>query len=292
MVAAKLSCRWPASGHSLRPRVVLPTPAPRGRARSRHGGGPRRARRRAAPALGKGGGRSAALHERHLSAQAAHGLGQLDPDGPPPSTRRRLGTAVHRRHLAVGPDAVQVPQPGDRCTTRRDPVATTTCVAVLADAVHLDHARAGQAAGPLSRSMPLPCEPGLLPGVGVPRDHEVAPGERLLDVDLMRSPRPLARRWTASPGGAGSWRGCNAQYEHTPPDQLPLNSPRPCRPPSASARRSAHRAARADHDHVVVVVAHRRCSCRHGAGGLALTSFPLAAGRTSEDPWSNPGVLL
>ena len=40
--------------------------------------------------------------------------------------------------------------------------------------------------------MPLLGEPALLPGVGVVRDHEVAPGERRLDVDL-GARRGLAR---------------------------------------------------------------------------------------------------
>ena len=41
--------------------------------------------------------------------------------------------------------------------------------------------------------MPSPCQPLLLAGVGVVGDHEVAPGQRRLDVDL-RGRRRVARR--------------------------------------------------------------------------------------------------
>ena len=62
----------------------------------------------------------------------------------------------------------------------------------VAHAVDLDHARPGQPAGAAQQVDALARQPALLAGVGVVRDHEVAPGQRRLDVDL-RGGRRLAR---------------------------------------------------------------------------------------------------
>src|SRR5581483_3035229 len=54
----------------------------------------------------------------------------------------------------------------------------------VADAVDLDRAGAGEATGAADQVDPVLGQPARLPRVGVVRDHEVAPGERSLDVDL------------------------------------------------------------------------------------------------------------
>ena len=61
------------------------------------------------------------------------------------------------------------------------------------DAVDLDAAHSGEPAGAADQVDALARQPALLAGVGVVRDHEVAPGQRRLDVDL-RARRRLAGR--------------------------------------------------------------------------------------------------
>ena len=114
------------------------------------------------------------------------------PTGPPPSISRRRGTAF----MPVTSRLVQTPsssrRPGTGGMTGSEPVATTTCLAVCAHAVDLDHARPGELAAAAQQVDALARQPALLPGVGVVRDHEVPPGQRRLDVDL-RAGRRLAR---------------------------------------------------------------------------------------------------
>jgi hypothetical protein len=62
----------------------------------------------------------------------------------------------------------------------------------VALSIDLDHPRAVEPPGPAQQVDPVFGEPLLLAGVGVIGDHEVAPGERLLDVDL-GLPRRLTR---------------------------------------------------------------------------------------------------
>ena len=198
-------------------------------------------RRRTSPSASPSGAGSrgehvlGALDERHLAAEAAHGLRHLDADRPAAEDEQPARDGLHAGHLAVGPDAVELAQARDRrhdrigagrerrrarrCGARRRPRPTPV-----------------PASRPLprSRSMPLLGEPALLAGVGVVRDHEVAPGERRLDVDLGASPPPRARACTASPGRSSVFDGMHAQYEHSPPTSSRSTSATR-RPPSASA---------------------------------------------------------
>ena len=91
--------------------------------------------------------------------------------------------------------------------------------------------------------MPLLGQPALLPGVGVVRDHEVAPGERRLDVDLgarRRLARPVHR--LAGPqqrlGGDAGPVGALAAH------QLALDEGHPQAALGQRARRSARPASR------------------------------------------------
>jgi len=54
----------------------------------------------------------------------------------------------------------------------------------VAHAIDLDYARPGQPAGPAQQVDALARQPALLPGVGIAGDHEVAIGQRSLDIDL------------------------------------------------------------------------------------------------------------
>ena len=130
------------------------------------------------------------------------------PTGPPPSTSSRRGTAF----MPVTSRFVQTPsssrRPGTGGTIGSAPVARTTCSAVWRTPSTSTTPVPASRPLPRSRSMPWLGQPALLAGVGVVRDHEVAPGERRLDVDLRASPPRRARRAPPRPGAAASSTGC------------------------------------------------------------------------------------
>ena len=92
------------------------------------------------------------------------------------------------------------------------PFASDDVLGRVAHAVDLDRARCRRA-GRLPRSSvdALLGQPALLPGVGVVGDHEVAPGERRLDVDLGGRRRLARAACTASPGRSSVFDGMHAQ---------------------------------------------------------------------------------
>ena len=55
-----------------------------------------------------------ALDERHLAAEAAHGLRHLDADRPAAEDEQAARDGLHAGRLAVGPDAVELAQARDR----------------------------------------------------------------------------------------------------------------------------------------------------------------------------------
>ena len=61
----------------------------------------------------------------------------------------------------------------------------------VADAVDLDHAGPGQPAAAAKEVDAVLGEPTLLAGVGIVRNHEVAPGKHRLDIDLRRPCRVI-----------------------------------------------------------------------------------------------------
>ena len=126
-------------------------------------------------------------------------LRHLDPDGPAAEHEqpaRDLGQAASPRGSSTRRRARADPAIGG--TSGSEPVAITTCSARVAPRRRRRRAP-GRRAGPLprSRSMPLPVQPADLAGVVVAGDHEVAPRERLLDVDApvtaSRAPGDVAR---------------------------------------------------------------------------------------------------
>ena len=149
-----------------------------------------------------------ALDERDLAAEAADRLGHLDADRAAAEHEQPARDRLHARRLAVRPDALELAQARDRRDDRSAPVARTTWSAVWRT--------------PSTSTTPVPArrpraaqqvdavvgQPALLPGVGVVRDHEVAPGERRLDVDLRASPPRRARRARPRRDAAASWTGC------------------------------------------------------------------------------------
>ena len=62
-------------------------------------------------------------------------------------------------------------------------------IGAVSDAVHFDDTRASQTASATNQVDAVVGQPALLAGVGIIRDHEVAPRERSIDVDLRRCGR-------------------------------------------------------------------------------------------------------
>src|SRR4051794_9367581 len=129
-----------------------------------------------------------ALDEGHLAAEATDGLGHLDADRPAAEDEQAPRDRLHAGHPAVGPDAAELAQPGDWRHDRVGTVREDDVLGGVADAVALDDARPGEPAGAAEQVDPVVGQPALLAGVGVVGDHEVAPGERGLDVDLRARP--------------------------------------------------------------------------------------------------------
>ena len=193
----------------------------------------------------------AALDDRDLAAEAAHGLRQLDADRPAAEHEQPPRHGLHAGRLAVRPDAVELAQPRHGRHERVGAVRQDDVLRGVTAAVDLDGAGARQRAAPPDQVDPVLGEPALLPGVGVVRDHEVAPRERCLDVDrrrrggVVRGVRRLAGPQERLRRDAGPVRALAA-------DQLALDERHAKtafgeRPGAVLTGRAA-----ADHDHVVV----------------------------------------
>ena len=149
-----------------------------------------------------------ALDENHLAAEATNGLRHLDADRPAAEHEQPAGHGLHAGRLAVRPNALEAAQARHRRddrvrTCRHDHVSGR-----VANAVDLDHARAGQPAATAEKVDAVLGEPALLASVGVVRNHEVAPGEGRRDVDLRCRRRRRSRHGPPPPGAAASWTGC------------------------------------------------------------------------------------
>ena len=200
------------------------------------------------------------LGQGHLAAQAAHGLGHLGADRPAAEDEQAAGDRLHRGHLTAGPDVVQLAQAGDG---RHDRVGAgrqhdvRRGVARVAD---LDDAWTGQPAGAADQVDALARQPGLLPGVGVVRDHEVAVGQRRLDVNLRG-----ARRLACAVGRlAGAQQGLGRDagpVRALASGQLPLDYRHPQAAVGQLARAVLARRAGPHDDDVVVVGAHEPAAC-------------------------------
>ena len=177
------------------------------------------------------------------------------PTGPPPRIRSRRGTSF----MPVTSRLVHTPsssrRPGTGGITGSAPLARIDVPGGVPRAVHLDHAGPGQPAGTAQEVDPVVRQPALLPGVGVVRDHEVPPGQRGRHVHLGVArglPRPVHR--LAGPQqrlgrDAGVVRALAA-------GQLALHDGDPQPALGQLARAVLAGRPGAQHDHVVVVVAH------------------------------------
>ena len=124
------------------------------------------------------------LDQSHLTTQAAHGLGHLDPDRPTTQYQEAPGHRLHAGDLSVGPDAFQPGQARDRGHDRIRAGGHDDVPGGVGHAVHFDDTRSGQSARAAQQIDSLVRQPALLAGIGVVRDHEVAVGQCCLDVHL------------------------------------------------------------------------------------------------------------
>ena len=221
-----------------------------------------------------------ALDQGHLPAEAAHGLRHLGPDGSAAEYQQPPRDGLHAGHLAVGPDAVELAQARDGRHHRIGAGGHDHVPGGVTHAVDLHHAWPGQPAGPAQQVDALARQPALLPGIGIVRDHEVAIGERRLDVDL-RVGRRVARglhRLT----GAQQRLGRDARpVGALTPDQLALDQGDP---QAALGQRPgavlAGRAAAYDDD---VVVGVHRLAPRAASASSAAESYVAGIGLTGPE---------
>src|SRR5262249_49891383 len=128
--------------------------------------------------------------------------------------------------LAAGPDALELTEARDGRDHGLGAVREHDVVGGVPGAVDLDRTGAGEPAAAAQEVDAVVREPALLPGVGVVRDHEIAPREHGLHVDLGGRGR-LAR-------GLNGLAGAQAQSDPAPPPSR-RSTMATRRPPSASA---------------------------------------------------------
>ena len=136
------------------------------------------------------------LHDGDRAAQAANGLRHLDSHRTAAQHQQASRDRLHAGDLAICPDALEFAQAGNGRHDRVRAVGQHDVIRGVADSVHLHHARAREPAAAAKQSYAAIGQPALLAGVGVVRDHEVAPGERRADVDF-----GLCRRLTRGVDG-------------------------------------------------------------------------------------------
>src|SRR6478752_2112132 len=120
----------------------------------------------------------------HLAAETTDRLGHLDADRPAADDHQATRDCLHAGHLAVGPNAFKVSQSRDRRDEGIRAAGQDDVLGGVTYTVHLDSASPREPASAAQQSDTLAGQPAFLPGVGIAGDHEVAPGERRLDVDL------------------------------------------------------------------------------------------------------------
>ena len=125
------------------------------------------------------------------------------------------------------------------------------------DAVDLDHPGPGEPPAPADQIDPVVGQPSLLSGVGVVGDHEVAPGQRRLDVDLGAG-GGIARRVDRFAGAQQRLRRDAGPVGALPADELALDDGDAQAALRQRARAVLARRAAAEDDDVVVAVRHQR----------------------------------
>ena len=184
--------------------------------------------------------------------------------------------------IEVASRLVQTPsssrRPGTGGTTGSAPFARTTWSAVWRTPSTSTTPGPASRPVPRSRSMPLSASQRSCSRVGVVRDHEVAPGQRRLDVDLGaggRLARPVDRLARAQQRLGRDARPVRALPAH----QLALHDGHAQAAFGQGARAVLARRAGADHDDVVVARAHLDPNFFPSRGEVKRASRPLGLAR-------------
>ena len=191
------------------------------------------------------------VDDDHLAAEPAYHLGHLDAHRSAAQDQQAPRHDLHRGRLATGPHAREVLQAGYRWRDRIGAVGQHHVVGGVAYAVDLDHPRTGKPAGATQQVDVVVGQPVRRPLVGVVGDHEVAPGEHRLDVDLSAgsglacSLRRLTRTQQALGRDAGPVGALT-------PHQLALDDGHPEAALDQGTGTVLARRTTAEHDHVVL----------------------------------------
>src|SRR4051794_21564480 len=191
------------------------------------------------------------IDDDDLAAESSYYLGHLDTHGSATQDQQARRHDLHRGRLSAAPHAGEALQAGYRWRDRISPVGQHHVVGGVAYAVNLDNPWTGEPAGATQQVDVVVGQPVRCPLVGVVRDHEVAPGEHRLHIDLSAGsgvPRSL-RRLTRTQQALGRDAGPVGALT---PHQLALDDRDPQaaldqRTGTVLARRTT-----AEHDHVVL----------------------------------------
>jgi len=139
------------------------------------------------------------LDQRHLPAEAGHRLGHLHADGAAAQDQEAAGDLGHRRDLAVGPQAGQLAQPGNRRDDRRRARGQDDALGLVNGSADLHPAGARDPPRAADQVDPMLREPSHLARVVPAGGDPVAKRERLPDIE--RPGDRLPRAWHAECGG-------------------------------------------------------------------------------------------
>ena len=126
----------------------------------------------------------AAGDQDHLAAEPTDGLRHFDADRSTTDDQQAPRDGLHAGHLAVRPHPFEVAQARDRRDERIRAARQDDVFRGVPDTVHLDGAGPREAAVAAQQGDALSGQPALLTGVGVVGDHEVAPGEHCVDINV------------------------------------------------------------------------------------------------------------
>ena len=191
------------------------------------------------------------VDDHRLAAESADGLRHLHPDRTAAQDEQAPRDGLHAGDLTIGPDALELAEPGDRRHHRIGAVGEHDMIGGVARTVDLDGARAGQPARAAEQVDAVVRQPLLLAGVGVVGDHEIAPGQRRLDVDLGFA-RRLVRGVSRLAGAQEGLRRYARPVGTLPSDQLTLDDSHFQTALGQRAGAVLARRTTAQHDHVVV----------------------------------------
>jgi hypothetical protein len=127
------------------------------------------------------------LDERHLPTQATHNLCELDTSRSASEHDQPFGHSLHRGRLVRAPDTIELSQAGNRGDDRVSAIGKDDVVGGVPSVIDLDHSRPGEATAATQQGDPTVGQPLRSFGIGVVRDHEVAPIKRRLHIHLSAS---------------------------------------------------------------------------------------------------------